>query len=581
MMPSVVLATVQVGNYVNPWKALAILVVLLVWTRLLTWIDKDTIVARLPREIINLAMLGALIAGYILFFFLPGFGLAFGVLMLLFVGDLGTYVGLRAYSVGLGDLTEQFAQWRAGMFKKKGAAAVKMVAGRVTIMDKNGAAEPIPESDSPDALRYESAQQVLTMALSKGAQRIDLIAGEPAAVSYTVDGVKYESESLDRNRSGAAVQFLKRVAGLDMNERRKPQTGLFRTNLDNKRGFMQITTFGSTAGESMRLIADPQDRHNFKLENLGFHESQLKTLTATIQEGGGVVLLAAPKGQGLTSLAYAVIRAHDAFVYHIHTVERAPEMDLEGITQNALPANVAPAEEAKQVSWVVSQEPDVIMITLLEDPRSAAELAKFAVENHRVYVCLHANNTFDALRQWRRLVGDDVLAMKNLRMVVAGRLVRRLCAACKTGYTPDPTQLRKLNMNPEAVGKLYLARKEPMRDAKGHPVPCNFCYDLAFKGRVGIYEIFIIDAEVRKIVEEGGSDNQLKQSFRKQRSLLLQEAALAYVQAGETSVEEVLRVLKDAQAATASRPGAPAAGKGRPSGPAPGGQPPPARRATR
>jgi type II secretory ATPase GspE/PulE/Tfp pilus assembly ATPase PilB-like protein len=198
-----------------------------------------------------------------------------------------------------------------------------------------------------------------------------------------------------------------------------------------------------------------------------------------------------------------------------------------------------------------------------------------------VYVCLHANNTFDALRQWRRLVGDDVLAMKNLRMVVAGRLVRRLCAACKTGYTPDPTQLRKLNMNPEAVGKLYLARKEPMRDAKGHPVPCNFCYDLAFKGRVGIYEIFIIDAEVRKIVEEGGSDNQLKQSFRKQRSLLLQEAALAYVQAGETSVEEVLRVLKDAQAATASRPGAPAAGKGRPSGPAPGGQPPPARRATR
>jgi general secretion pathway protein E len=378
------------------------------------------------------------------------------------------------------------------------------------------------------------------------------------------------------------VQFLKRVAGLDMNERRKPQAGLFRTSLDAHRHFVQITTFGSTAGESMRLVTDPQERHNFKVDGIGLHENQLKAIQATIQDGGGVVLLAAPKGQGLTSLAYAVIRAHDAFVYHIHTVERGPEMDLEGITQNALPANASPADEAKQVSWVISQEPDVVMVTLLEDPRSATELAKFAVENHRAYVCLRANNTFDALRQWRRLVGDDALAMKNLKMIVAGRLIRRLCSACKTGYTPDPTQLRKLNMNPEAVGKLYLARKEPMRDAKGHPVPCNFCHDLGFKGRFGIYEIFAIDGEVRKIVEEGGSDNQLKQAFRKQRSLLLQEAALAYVQAGETSVEEVLRVLKDAPPATAAgRPQAPTAGSGRPSDPASGGQPPRARPATR
>jgi hypothetical protein len=113
-------------------------------------------------------------------------------------------------------------------------------------------------------------------------------------------------------------------------------------------------------------------------------------------------------------------------------------------------------------------------------------------------------------------------------------------------------------------------------------VPCNFCHDLGFKGRFGIYEIFAIDGEVRKIVEEGGSDNQLKQAFRKQRSLLLQEAALAYVQAGETSVEEVLRVLKDAPPATAAgRPQAPTAGSGRPSDPASGGQPPRARPATR
>ena len=179
-------------------------------------------------------------------------------------------------------------------------------------------------------------------------------------------------------------------------------------------------------------------------------------------------------------------------------------------------------------------------------------------------------------------MGDDALAMKNLKMVVAGRLIRRLCSACKAGYTPDPTQLRKLNMNPEAVGKLYLAARSRCATPRATRCRAISVTTWRFKGRFGIYEIFIVDAEVRKIVEEGGSDNQLKQAFRKRRSLLLQEAALAYVQAGETSVEEVLRVLKDAPPTpSGGRPGAPPSGKGRPAGPSSGGQPPQAKRATR
>ena len=117
-------------------------------------------------------------------------------------------------------------------------------------------------------------------------------------------------------------------------------------------------------------------------------------------------------------------------------------------------------------------------------------------------------------------------------------------AACKVGYTPDPATLRKMNMNPESVGTLYQARKEPMRDAKGHVVPCSFCNDLAFKGRIGVFEIFLIDDEVRAALRGGASDNQLRQLFRKQHGRLLQEQALALVEKGETSVEEVLRVLK-------------------------------------
>jgi type II secretory ATPase GspE/PulE/Tfp pilus assembly ATPase PilB-like protein len=460
------------------------------------------------------------------------------------VADIGIYLGMRSRTIGLGDLKDQLAGWWAGMMKREKSAKVKVVEGQVLVMDKNGAPQQAPPSDSPDLIRYESAQLFLTKPLRYGAERLDLVAGEPTAINYLVDGMKYEGDAMDRNKAGAAVQFLKEVAGLDMNERRKPQTGNFKAMIDGKKYAIQITSFGSAQGESVRLVTNPKERQNLKYDQLGFSEEQLETVKGLIVDGGGLVLLAAPKAQGLTSLCYAMVRAHDAFLYHVHTIERAPELDLEGVTQNALPANASPADEAKQVSWVVSQEPDVLLVTAVEDPKSAQDLSKFAAGERRVYVGLRAGNALEALKLWRKLVGNDAAATKNLKAIIAGRLVRRLCSACKVGYTPDPNTLRKLNMNPDAVGKLYQARKEPMRDAKGNPVPCTFCHDLAFHGRFGIYEIMMIDDEMRNIITSGGTDNQIRQAQRGKRGRLLQEVALQQVQAGETSVEEVLRVMK-------------------------------------
>ena len=566
-MPQAALAAIQTGGYVNPWKVGIILLLLIVWAKLLTWIDKDTVGARLPRELVNSIMMAGFIGGYLFFFLLPGFGLAMGVLGGLFAADIGAYLAMRSRTIGLGDLTTQFTDWWSGLTKTGKKKQVKAVLGQVLIMDKDGVAEPPPPADTPEYLQYESAQLFLTKPLRVGAEHLDLIAGEPPVVSYYVDGVKYNGESMDRNHAGAAVQHLKHMARLDMNERRKPQTGTFRALMDGKKYTIQITSLGSAAGESLKLITNPKERQDFKLETMGFSQEQLATIGAN-REGGGLILLGAPRGQGLTSLCYAMVRNHDAFLFHVHTIERAPEFDMEGVTQNPLAANASPAEEAKLVNWVVSQEPDVLMVSSLEESRSAVDLAKFSAEPRRVYVGLRAGSTLDALKQWRKLVGDDALAMKNLKMIVVGRLVRRLCSACKVGYTPDPNTLKKLNMNPDVVGKLYQARKEPMRDAKGNLVPCTFCNDLAFRGRFGIYEVMTIDDEIRNVIAGGGTDSQIRQAQRGKRGRLLQEMALAQVQAGETSVEEVLRVLKpDSESGGSSRPksgAGPAPASGRP-----------------
>jgi type II secretory ATPase GspE/PulE/Tfp pilus assembly ATPase PilB-like protein len=544
-MPLVFLAAVQSGPYINPWKVIPPVLLLIFWAKLLTWMDKDSQEARLPREILNSCLFAGLMLGFTCFFFVPGFAPAFSILIGLFVVEIGVYLFLRSRTIGLGDLRTQLADWWNGLIRSKKVREVKVAAGEVLIMDKNGQGEEVPDAESPELPRYEAAQKFLTKPLRLNAEKLELVAGEPAVSGFVVDGIRYDGDAMDRNAAGAAVQFIKRVAGLDMNERRKPQAGKFRAALDGTKYQIGVVSRGSTAGESIYLVTNPNERMNFKLDALGFTEDQLEHMHRLItEESGGVVLLAMPRSQGLTSLGYAVIRAHDAFLQHVHTVERAPDFDLEGITQNALAANASPAEESKQVSWVISQEPDVVMLTSIEDPKSAVELSKYAgAENRRAYVLLRAANTLEALKVWRKLVGDDGAAMKNLKAVIAGRLVRRLCGACKVGYTPDPATLKKLNMNPDVVGKLYQARKEPMRDAKGNPVPCNFCHDLAFKGRMGIYEMMLVDDELRAVVKAGGSDAQIKQVMRKQRSKSLQEVALGQVQLGETSVEEVVRVL--------------------------------------
>jgi type II secretory ATPase GspE/PulE/Tfp pilus assembly ATPase PilB-like protein len=387
--------------------------------------------------------------------------------------------------------------------------------------------------------------------------------GGAAQIRYQVDGFPYSGPSLDVAASQAGVEYLKHLAALDLNERRKPQKGKFKAAVDANRHEMELHTAGSASGEFVKVLIDPKKRHAFKMHELGFGEDQMQKMETLVKEPGGIVLVSAPKGAGLTSSMYGIIRGHDAFLEHILTVERAPEDDLEGITQNPIPANATPDDEFKQIDWVCSQQPDILVLTLLESPKSAKTIINYVAESgKRAYIGLRAGSTFQALDQWRKLVGDDAMAIKHLRMVISGRVMRRLCQACKLGYTPDPSTVRKLNLDPAKVSKLFRARPEPMRDQKGNVIPCTFCKELRYKGRFGVYELLDVDNDVKQIVSSGGSVNQLKAIFRKQRSRFLQEQALLQVSEGETSIEEMLRVLKADQGPSAP-PAASAGGGGR------------------
>ncbi|HZZ44123.1 MAG TPA: ATPase, T2SS/T4P/T4SS family [Tepidisphaeraceae bacterium] len=546
------LADISPGGYVSIWKCVPVVIILLIWARLVTWIDKDAEAAHMPRIPINLGMLLAGILAFFLFFFLPMFVLAFPVLVFVIALSIGVYLFMRKQKVGLGDLKKEFSSFLRNLGPKR---KIKDAGpGQVTIMNAKGSAMPVPEGETPERAGYDALQTLLTDPLRKKAERVDMIAADGASqMKYVVDGMPYSGGSVARDAATAAVTYLKFAAGLDANEKRKPQTGTAKAAMDGKKHELKIRTAGSSAGESVVVEIDPKARHALRLEELGMPPEQMELLLNPVREGqGGIVLVSAPKTQGLTSLLYAILRAHDAFMTHIHTIERNPDQDLEGITQNKLASSTTPAEEAKQVEWVTSQEPDVLMMSEITDQASARSLLAYANAGKRAYVGIRAGSTFEALEQWQKLVGDPSAAIKPVIMVISGRVMRRLCNACKVGYTPEPTTLRKLNMDPDKISKLFQARTEPLRDQKGNPVACEFCQELHFTGRIGVYEILTVDDEVRQIIKTGGSVNQLKAVFRKQRSKYLQEQALVLVERGDTSIQEVLRVLKAPESSSSS-----------------------------
>ena len=539
----VLLAQVPVGEYISVWSTIPLVVFFLIWARWMTWMDKDAPAAHLPRIENNIGQISAGILALVLFFYLRGFWSALGVMLLVMLVAASVYLFIRHRKVGLGDSQKQFSDWIKSFGRKP--SEVKAAEGEVLLFNRAGSPVAAPPAETPERTAYDAVQQVLTDPLRKGAQRIDVSPGDGSSnVQFVVDGVSYNALSLPKGSSGAAVNYVKELAGLDLKEKRKPQSGGFRATLDGKRRELQLQTSGSSSGESMTIRSDAKTRHSLTLGQLGLSNSQLEKIQASIADNKGIVLVSAPYEHGLTSMLYALIRSHDAFLSHIITIERDPDQDLEGITQENLSLSATSTEEIDRVQWVVDREPDVLMMNEVRDPKSASILIKYAAAGRRVYIGTRAGSTFEALSNWRKIVGNDKQAMQHLELIINGRVLRKLCTACKVGYAPDPATLRKMNMDPDRISKLFQARTEPLRDAKGNPLSCEFCHDLRFHGRTGIYEILQVDDEVRQIVTSGGSVNQLKAIFRKQRSKYLQEQALSLVEEGETSIQEVLRVLK-------------------------------------
>jgi len=402
---------------------------------------------------------------------------------------------------------------------------------------------PLPEPRTPTFFGYRTAYDVLSDAKWRRADTIQFAPkGDSYEVTYSIDGAPAKQPSIPREQMDYLIHFMKELAALDAKEKRKPQKGKFRTRQNKENTDWEIQTAGSTAGEQARLTHVTKNE-SMRLADLGMVQDQFEALDHLRQQGQGLFLITGPKRSGITTTMYALVRSHDAFLNNINTIEKQPSSKLLNITQNVYSlTDTGTTTYAKRLQTVIRMGPDIVGVGECEDDETAKVASAGAKDGKILYIVMNADSVLQALGKWLKMVGDRKLVAETLVGISNQRLFRKLCDTCKQGYAPNAELLKKFNLPAEKAKVLYRPGKEVF-DKKGKPSMCQACQGTGFIGRTGVFEMIVLNDELRKAVKHVKQLPELGMQFRRAKMLYLQEQALRKVIAGTTAINEMLRVL--------------------------------------
>jgi general secretion pathway protein E len=568
---------------VSWWVPLVFLAGFVGWAWIVATIyDKDAPRYYLPRRRWNLihfaAGLGAVAVVVVMplpfFVTLPA---AFGIL----IADLAAYFVAHNAS----DRVPAGRKWTLDWQRIKEARAAKRKDVRATsstmiFKGPNGELIP-PQKDAPEyEIRTECERLIQKLADLRGGQ-FDIVPLKDGnyGVTATVDGVRQalETAPMPAARAIAIMDMFKTASVLDLTDRRRRLQGDFKLG-PAKTGattLARVTTMGGASGMQLSLMLDPEGQVKRNLDELGLHPNQLADLQALVDDRKGVVLIAAPPDNGRTTTLYTLVRAHDAYTSNVQTIETEPQMSIEGVRQNKFDPKVDGAEYSTTVRSILRRDPDVVAVADMPDENTGKEVAKVDMERTRVYLTMPLDGAFAALQAYAKAVGDQKAAAKSLHGVVAQRLARRLCQNCRTAFTPTPEVLKKLGLPMETK---QLFRKGGQVLIKDKPVACPVCGGTGFFGQVGVFEVYTLGSDERDLFAQNDLTS-LKAAFRQKKQQSIQQSALMHAIAGNTSVEEVVRITQPPSAtAKAAEPEAkPAAAPGKTRAAAPTPTPAPAK----
>lgn len=350
-------------------------------------------------------------------------------------------------------------------------------------------------------------------------------------IRYRIDGVCHEVSSLPKYIHGAVISRLKIMASIDITEKRKPQDGRISLKIDDQPLDLRVSTIPVTNGESVVMRLLEKESIKINLDKMGFSENDYNRFRSAIRRPNGILLVTGPTGSGKTTTLYAALNELNTPDTKIITVENPIEYDLKGVNQCEV-NEIAGLTFPVILRSILRQDPNIVIIGEIRDMQTAEIAIAAALTGHLILSTLHTNDAPSAVTRMTDMGVKSYLIATSLLGVMAQRLVRVICPKCKEPFKYSDKQLFEVGLKPEELANVTFYK------GKG----CNECKGGGYKSRVGIYELMIINNEIRGLIYQKETKEKIKDAAARNGMKTLREDGLRKVFEGKTTIEEVIRV---------------------------------------
>ena len=348
---------------------------------------------------------------------------------------------------------------------------------------------------------------------------------------YRIDGVLFEMKQSPLKMHPAVVSRIKIMADLDISERRLPQDGKIKVSVAGRAIDLRISTLPTNHGEKVVIRVLDSESITRGLEQLGMEHDVMKGFGEQVAMPHGILLVTGPTGSGKSTTLYSALSQMDGDKLNISTVEDPVEYELGFCNQVQINEKIG-LEFATSLRSLLRQDPDVIMIGEIRDNETARIAVQAALTGHLVLSTLHTNDAACSITRLVDIGIEPYLIAASLNGVLAQRLVRKICPECKEIYHVSEHVARYVEKEGVEPGQIY------------HGAGCDSCRGSGYLGRVGIYELLIIDEQFRDMINKDSSVNNMRRSFHESDRRSLFDDGILKVKQGLTTIEEVLRVTK-------------------------------------
>jgi general secretion pathway protein E len=357
-------------------------------------------------------------------------------------------------------------------------------------------------------------------------------------VRYRIDGVMAEVERLAPEVQAGVASRIKILAKLNIAERRMPQDGRIKIVVAGRAIDLRVSTSPVLHGESIVLRILDQEQVELSFAALGFDEATINTLNRLLALPNGIILVSGPTGSGKTTTLYTALKILNSVERKVFSIEDPIEYQLQGVNQMQIKPAIG-LDFVHCLRAILRQDPDVIMIGEMRDVETASTAIRASLTGHLVLSTVHTNSAAASVTRLLDMGVDDYLLASSLFGVLAQRLVRRLCLDCAEPAPPDRRLLERLQ------GALSAFARPAAEGHVRRAVGCPACRHTGFSGRTSIAETLVIDEAVRARIKAGTADREIEAAALANGMETLYQSGLRKVFAGETTLDEVLRVARD------------------------------------